>query len=121
MAAWKDVEFLLVQWFREGDRDALADLESLRQEQEDLAVTQQHMVHKFDKDENAILTEMQWRPRRPRQGQSEIKHLPVFNPIRSVFIPARVFQTLAQSPRKRPARHFCRSQIIPASDPQASP
>ena len=61
MAAWKDVEFLLVQWFREGDRDAWADLESLRQEQEDLAVTQQHMVHKFDKDENAILTEMQWR------------------------------------------------------------
>jgi hypothetical protein len=60
MAAWRDIEFLLVQWYREGDRDAWADLESLQQEQEDLSVTQQHMVHKFDSEENVILIEMQW-------------------------------------------------------------
>ncbi len=43
---------------RESDRIAWADLLEIRQEQEDLSATQQHMANKFLPEERSILADM---------------------------------------------------------------
>ena len=58
MPTWHDIEDVMALWYRESDRIAWVDLVDIRQDQEALSVTQQHMANKFLPEERSILADM---------------------------------------------------------------